>query len=115
MVIINTTEKSEQQNRQELLLNEVDRVKGMIRQQFIQNVAVYNNVWRLVYNHETFTAEEIFAEIGTDAVELLTVASAFGQAINYVKSHSVPVNPPKKLTPQADGSIKVEDLPTVTP
>ena len=91
----------------ELLAAYVASIKAEINATFHINVNTYNNIWNSVYGSKQFTDAEIFAALGTDAVQLLIISQAFGTAINTVVPNTVSLTPPDTLNPQADGSVTV--------
>ena len=90
-----------------LLANFVAMIKTQIDAQFHQNITVFNNTWKEIYNNPKFTPAEIFTALGSDATQLLIISQAFGTAINAVIPNTVSLVPPVTLTPNADGAVSV--------
>ena len=84
-------------------------VKNTLLSLFEQNTSVYNNTWVRTWKSTVYTPQEafdaLFADDPKNVIQLLTLSSAFGQAINAVVPNSVSTTPPQTITVNADGSV----------
>ena len=100
----------------EILQRQVDALKNEMNRQYRQNVRVFSNAARFVWQNPSFTPAEVLAKFGTDAADLFKLSGAFVGMMDSYQGTTTQVIPDGYVpTIHEDGAVTVIYTPPENP